>query len=106
MKRRWFTIALLALAGLARTAAAQDTRATHLEFTCLFGSLHSHSVLSPDFQPRPPDMDLFRALVAGSSPERFEIPDGPVAAWQRAAVTGQLDFLALSEHMMDRIRRT
>jgi hypothetical protein len=99
MKSRLVLICLaLAVFGHSRVQA-QDTHARHGEFTCFFGVLHAHCVLSPDFSPRPSNFSQFVALVGTNDPARFNIPNGPVAAWMRAAQLGRLDFLALTDHV-------
>jgi hypothetical protein len=66
---------------------------------CYFGVLHSHSVLSPDFQPQPANYNQFRQLVDSNSEARFQIPNGPYLAYKRAADAAKIDFLALTDHV-------
>lgn len=66
---------------------------------CYMGVLHAHTVLSPDFRPRPSNMGAFRQLLLSESDERFAIPNGPLAAYKRAADFGKLDFLAVTDHV-------
>jgi hypothetical protein len=99
MKRLICILTLVTLASFATPLNAQDTHATFQGMKCFFGSLHSHSVLSPDFSPQPGNFNQFVSLVGSNSPARFDIANGPVAAWRRAALAAKLDFLALTDHL-------
>jgi hypothetical protein len=92
-------VLLLALDSYGTAAPFRQTHATFGGMTCYFGVLHAHCVLSPDFLPRPSNFAQYAALVNSTNPARFAIPDGPVAAWERAAGPAKLDFLALSDHL-------
>src|SRR5262245_12907202 len=83
---------------VAANFGSQDSRPTDGDFKCYFGVLHSNTVLSPDFEPQP-DRDQLASLVASNDPARFTIPNGPMAAWERAADQAKLDFLALTDHI-------
>lgn len=66
---------------------------------CYLGVLHSHTVLSPDFRPKPSNMNDFKLLLLTNSAERLATPNGPFAAYKRAADFGKLDFLAVTDHV-------
>lgn len=97
--RRCLGVLTILLVGLVNPTHAQDTHASHQGLRCFFGSLHAHSVLSPDFGPRPSNNSQFLALVNSNSPARFGIPNGPFEAWREAALQARLDFLALTDHV-------
>src|SRR5688572_4266033 len=95
---RWFHVACLVwLLYPAAAAHGQDTRPTQGDLKCFFGTLHAHCVLSGDFSPRGNRREL-ADLLATSSPDRFNIPNGPMAAWTHAATQSKIDFLALTDH--------
>jgi hypothetical protein len=97
--RRFLSVLTLLLVSLVNPVHAQDTHATHQGLTCFFGSLHAHSVLSPDFEPRPTNVNQFLTLVNSNNPARLSIRNGPFEAWREAALQAKLDFLALTDHV-------
>lgn len=66
---------------------------------CYFGTLHAHTVLSPDFKPRPSNNIQYLEDINSNTPARFAIPNGPYLAYKRAADLGKLDFLAITDHV-------
>jgi hypothetical protein len=92
----------LASALLLFSLAAGPIKATPITFQgkkCYLGVLHAHTVLSPDFQPKPSNVAAFKQLVSSNSEARFAIANGPFAAYKRAAELGKLDFLAVTDHV-------
>lgn len=108
LRPKYLCLILLSVFSVATSFSFTSTRieplptfqnhSTHQGMTCFFGVLHAHGVLSPDFLPRPQNMQQFIALVGSNSPNRFNILNGPIAAWREAALDAKLDFLALTEH--------
>lgn len=93
----WFVGALLLF-----SFSIDHIKATPITFQgkkCYLGVLHAHSVLSPDFQPQPPNVAAFKQLLNSNGEERFAIANGPLAAYKRAADLGKLDFLAITDHV-------
>jgi hypothetical protein len=66
---------------------------------CYLGTMHAHTVLSPDFRPKPANMQQFRQLVDSTSEDRFAILHNPFQAYKRAADVAKLDFLAVTDHV-------
>lgn len=75
------------------------TPISHEGKNCYLGVMHAHTVLSPDFQPQPPNTVSFQQLLLSNSDQRFALANGPYAAYKRAADLGKLDFLAVTDHV-------